>query len=267
MRDDDCICFLQWALPQLDMHWPGFRKVRHQVCKRVKRRIDALALNGFASYRQRLQADPQEWRILDHCCHITISRFFRDRAVFEDLRGSIVPAVAERARSERRQACCWSAGCASGEEPYSLRILWSLAVKDASDPPSIVATDVEEALLGRARDGCYGRTSLRELPPELTSQAFVRDGSRFCVRPQYREGVKFLKQDLRSEAPPGPFDIVLCRNIAFTYFVPLLRQKVLAIIADSLIANGFLVVGTHEEIDDPRFVTTSRMPHIFTKVS
>jgi chemotaxis protein methyltransferase CheR len=266
MREADCICFLQWALPQLDLHWPGFRKVRHQVCKRVKRRIDALGLNGFAAYRQRLEDDPQEWRVLDQCCHITISRFFRDRTVFEGLRGSVLPAIAERARSQRRQARCWSAGCASGEEPYSLRILWNLAVK--GDPSlSIVATDVDEALLRRARDGCYGRTTLREIPPELTLQAFARDGSRFCVRPQYREGVEFLKQDLRSEAPPGRFDIVLCRNIAFTYFIPLLRQKVLAIIADSLIPNGFLVVGTHEQIDHPRFVAAPRMSHIFLKVS
>jgi chemotaxis protein methyltransferase CheR len=267
MRDADCICFLQWALPQLDMHWPGFRKVRRQVCKRVKRRIDALGLNGFASYRQRLEADPQEWRILDQCCHISISRFFRDRAVFEYLCGGILPAIAERARAERRQARCWSAGCASGEEPYSVRILWNLAVKGATDALSIVATDVDEALLARARDGCYGRTSLREIPPQLTSQAFARDGSRFCVRPQYREGVKFLKQDLRSGAPAGPFDLVLCRNIAFTYFGPLLRQKVAAIITDSLIPGGFLVVGTHEEVDDPRLVAVPRMLHIFTKVS
>jgi chemotaxis protein methyltransferase CheR len=267
MRHADCICFLQWALPQLDMHWPGFRRVRHQVCKRVKRRIDALGLNGFAAYRQRLEADPREWRILDQCCHITISRFFRDRAVFEGLRGSILPAIAERARSQRRQAHCWSAGCASGEEPYSLRILWNLTVKGANDALSIVATDVDEALLARARDGCYARTSLREIPPDLTLQAFARDGSRFCIRPQHREGVKFLKQDLRSEAPPGPFDIVLCRNIAFTYFVPLLRQKALTIIAANLTPNGFLVVGTHEQVDDPRFVAAPRMPHIFLKVS
>jgi chemotaxis protein methyltransferase CheR len=267
MRDADCILFLQWALPQLNMHWPGFRRVHHQVCKRVKRRINALGLNGFGSYRQRLEADPQEWRILDQCSHITISRFFRDRAVFECLCRSVLPAIAERGRSERRQAHCWSAGCASGEEPYSIRILWNLVVRGASDELSVIATDVDEALLRRARDGCYGQNSLRENPPELTSQAFARAGSRFCVRPQYREGVKFLKQDLRSEAPPGPFDIILCRNIAFTYFAPVLRQEVLTIIADSLVPNGFLVVGTHEEVEDGRFVSAPGMSHIFTKVS
>jgi chemotaxis protein methyltransferase CheR len=267
MRDADCILFLQWALPQLAMHWPSFRKVHRQVCKRVRHRIKALGLGGFASYRQRLEADPQEWRILDQCCHITISRFFRDRAVFECLRSSILPAIAERAQSEWRQARCWSAGCASGEEPYSLRILWNLTVRGASDALSIVATDVDEALLGRARDGCYGPTSLREVPPELMSQAFTGAGSRFCVRPQHREGVNFLKQDLRSEAPSGPFDIILCRNIALTYFVPPLRQRILSIIADRLNPEGFLVVGTHEAVDDVRFVSGPGMPHVFTKTS
>jgi chemotaxis protein methyltransferase CheR len=266
MRNADCILFLQWALPRLNMHWPGFRRVHHQVCKRVKRRISALGLNGFGSYRERLESEPQEWQVLDQCCHITISRFFRDRAVFECLRSSVLPATAERARFERRQAHCWSAGCASGEEAYSLRILWNLVVRGASDGLSIVGTDVDEALLARAREGCYGHNSLRENPAELTAQAFARAGSRFCVRPQYREGVKFLKQDLRLEAPPGPFDMILCRNIAFTYFAPVLRQKVLTIVADRLIPNGFLVVGTHEEVDDERFVAYG-MSHIFTKVS
>src|SRR5262249_15949881 len=124
MRDADCTAFLQWALPQLDLHWPGFRKVRHQVCKRVRRRINALGLNGFESYRKCLETDPREWPVLDQCCHVTMSRFFRDRGVFDGLLSSILPAIAERARSEGRQAHCWSGGCAGGEEAYSLRILW-----------------------------------------------------------------------------------------------------------------------------------------------
>src|SRR5439155_11021510 len=88
MRDADCTAFLQWALPRLDMHWPGFRKVRHQVCKRVRHRIAALGLSGFAAYREHLERDAQEWQVLDQFCHITISRFFRDRGAFDCLRTS-----------------------------------------------------------------------------------------------------------------------------------------------------------------------------------
>jgi len=267
MRDADCTAFLQWALPQLDLHWRGFRKVRHQVCKRVRRRINALGLNGFESYRKCLETDPREWPVLDQCCHVTMSRFFRDRGVFDGLRSSILPAIAERARSEGRQAHCWSAGCASGEEPYSLRILWRAGVRNAGFGVelSIMATDVDEALLDRARDGCYGQTSLHEVPPELVAQAFAQTGSRFCIRPQYREGVIFLKQNLRSQAPPGPFDLILCRNLAFTYFAPVLRQKTLAMFAERLVPKGFLVVGAHEQVRDARFVSAPGIPRTFMK--
>jgi chemotaxis protein methyltransferase CheR len=92
--DRDCTAFLQWALPQRDLRWPGFRKVRRQVCKRLKRRIRELGLGDLAAYRSRLEADPAEWRAFDECCHITISRFFRDRGVFEVLRTYVLPDIA-----------------------------------------------------------------------------------------------------------------------------------------------------------------------------
>jgi chemotaxis protein methyltransferase CheR len=79
------VAFVQWALPRLDMRWTGFRKVRGQVCERIKRRLKELGLEGYAAYRQRLETDPQEWRVLDECCHITISRLFRDQDVFAGL--------------------------------------------------------------------------------------------------------------------------------------------------------------------------------------
>lgn len=262
MRDADCTTFLQWALPQLDMHWLGFRKVRHQVSKRVRRRIATLGLNGFAAYRERLEAGPRP--VLPRH-EVTL---FRDRGVFDCLRTSILPAIAERARSERRPARCWSAGCASGEEPYSIRILWDIGLSCAVPNREIliVATDIEDVLLARARSGCYDRTSLREVPPELIPHAFKRDGSRFCIHDEYRQGVMFAKQDLRSEAPAGPFDIILCRHLAFTYFAPSLRQKVLRMMTERLTPNGFLVVGSHEQLADARFVSAARMPHVFTKV-
>ncbi|HEY7242812.1 MAG TPA: hypothetical protein VH678_02890 [Xanthobacteraceae bacterium] len=82
MDGEDCTAFLQWALPRRNLRWRGFRKVRAQVCKRLKRRMRELGVPGFAAYRARLEADPGEWRVFDECCHITISRFFRDRGVY-----------------------------------------------------------------------------------------------------------------------------------------------------------------------------------------
>ena len=114
LSDTERTAFLQWALPQLNLRWSGFRKVNRQVCKRLKRRMNDLRVADLATYRTRLEADPAEWGVLDECCHITISRFFREKRVFEVLRARVLPHIAERAQREGRAARMWSAGCASG---------------------------------------------------------------------------------------------------------------------------------------------------------
>lgn len=85
MADADCVAFLQWALPRLDLRWRGFRKVHGQVCKRLKRRMKELGLDGFDAYRKWLAADTDEWAVLDGMCHITVSRFYRDSRIFKAL--------------------------------------------------------------------------------------------------------------------------------------------------------------------------------------
>ena len=269
MNDKDCTAFLQWALPQLDLRWPGFRKVRRQVCKRLKRRLSDLQLTDLAAYRARLAADPAEWRVLDECCHITISRFFRDRHVFEMLRNRVLPDVAARARREGRAARIWSAGCASGEEPYTLKILWDLEVAPSCPGASvsIIATDVDVTMLARAQQACFEATSLHELPPHLIEPAFDRAGPFFYVKPQYRKGIDFLHQDLRSQAPAGPFDLVLCRNVAFTYFALPVQEQVLLRILAQLLPNGYLVIGGHERLpgNDAALTPFSGVAQIFEK--
>lgn len=267
--DADCIAFLQWALPRCELAWPGFRKVRRQVCKRLNRRLGKLGLADLAAYRARLEADPAEWRAFDDCCHITISRFFRDRQVFETLRRQVLPEIAARARREGRAARAWSAGCASGEEPYTLRIIWDLEVAPSRPGAALAltATDIDDVMLERARAGCFAAGSLRELPPALTAAAFARKNGLFCVKPAHREGIAFVKQDLRSEAPPGRFDLVLCRHVAFTYFAPALQRAVLARLTEPLRPGGYLVIGSHERLPDggPGLIPLAEAPLIHRK--
>jgi chemotaxis protein methyltransferase CheR len=252
MRDADCVAFLQWALPRLDLRWSGFRKVRSQVCKRIKRRMRDIGIKRFAAYRARLENDAEEWRVLDGLCNITISRFYRDRGVFDILRTDILPLIAARAVEENRPARCWSAGCASGEEPFTLKILWEfdIAPRFGGLGMEIVATDIDEIMLGRAEKGFYPRGSLRELPEEFVEAAFDAADDSLCLRPPYRQGVTFLRQDLRSEAPEGLFDLILCRNTAFTYFVPPLQQQVLDRFVARLGRPGWIVLGMHETLPE-----------------
>ena len=122
MHDDDCLRFLQNLLPELGYRWNGFRKVRKQVCKRIRKRVRELDLPDLSSYHQYLGSHRGEFRVLDSLCNITISRFYRDRHVFGTLTSEILPLLAEKANlNQRKQVRCWSAGCCSGEEPFTLQ--------------------------------------------------------------------------------------------------------------------------------------------------
>ena len=102
MKIMDCIAFLQWALPQLSLSWRGFRKVRSQACKRIRRRMQSLGLEDFAAYRDHLERHPQEGAMLDSFCRIMISRLYRDRNVFGVLGERVLPRLAQRAEQEKR---------------------------------------------------------------------------------------------------------------------------------------------------------------------
>lgn len=246
-----CAAFLAWALPELGLRPSGFRRVRRQVCKRLARRLAALGLADATAYRRYLAAHPDEWCRLDACCRITISRFYRDQAVFDVLAETVLPALTlAAAASGRAVVRVWSAGCASGEEPYSVAIAWRerLASRFPAIGLEIVATDADPGLLERAARASYRPGSLRELPEAWRSDAFAVDGALRTLRPWFRENVRFVCQDVREAAPGGQFDLVLCRNVAFTYFDEAGQRSVLARLLGALRPAGALVIGRRERL-------------------
>ncbi|HEY3353240.1 MAG TPA: CheR family methyltransferase [Polyangia bacterium] len=271
MRDHECDDFLQWCLPRLELRWPGFRKFQRQVCRRVQRRIDGLGLPGFAAYREHLLRHAEEWPVLDALCRVVISRFGRDRGVFEALRAEVLPALIAAARAGGgREVRCWSAGCASGEEPYTLALLWSRSVRGLHPDVDlrIVATDADERLLARARQGGgYPRGSLKDLPPAWAAEAFEERDGLCYLRAPVRAAVELVQQDVRAAVPAGPFHLVLCRNLAFTYFDEPLQRAVLGRIAGVLLDGGALVIGAHERLPDGAadFVAWPPGPGIYRK--
>ncbi len=251
MKDVDCVAFLQWALPRLGLDWHGFRRVRRQVCRRVSARIRAAGLADAHAYRDRLESDSAEWQALARLCTIPISRFYRDREVFDCLGAAVLPALANAAcRRGDGHLQCWSAGCASGEEPYTLVLQWrlSLAQRFPELNLQVLGTDVDASLLERARAACYRASSLEALPAAWREQAFERRGKLFCLREDYRGGVALEQQDLLADLPPRQFDIVLCRNMAFTYFSDDRQSLALGRVASRLRPGGALVVGVHERL-------------------
>jgi chemotaxis protein methyltransferase CheR len=260
MRGDDCVAFLQWALPRMSMRWSGFRKPRGQVCKRIARRVKELGLPDFDAYRGYLQANPDEWQVLDTFCRVTISRFHRDKRVFELIRGNLLPGLARIGEAgpgglgtyADGALRFWSAGCASGEEPYTLSIMWQMELASALQGIrlEVVATDADATMLNRARRACYPSASLRELPEQWVDSAFERAGEEMCLRPSFREGVELLQQDIREEMPAGPFHLILCRNLVFTYFNSGLQIRILGELLERLAPGGYLILGAHESLPE-----------------
>ncbi|MFQ5545064.1 MAG: CheR family methyltransferase [Acidiferrobacterales bacterium] len=252
MKDADCVQFLQSVCPQLRMRWAGFRKVRRQVCKRIDRRLKALGLSGIASYSAYLNSHREEWEVLDSLCRISISRFCRDQDVFDFLTKTVFLDLARSTMALGQNTLnCWSVGCASGEEPYTLSILSKVGVFTERLPEialDVVATDADPHLLERAKSGCYPASSLRDLPPSWISSAFERVNDSYSIRERFREGIHFLQQDIRKEWPAGPFQLILCRNLVFTYFEPALQREVLSKMLRRLVARGVIVIGRHESL-------------------
>lgn len=253
MKDEQCVLFLQWALPQLRMRWRGFRKVRKQVCKRVDRRLRGLSLAGVKEYQAYLEHHPDEWAQLDALCRITISRFYRDKAVFAVLEKEVLPSLARRTRERGdTNLRIWSAGCGSGEEPYTLAVIWAMELQPRFPDLSIeiVATDVDPDMMRRARDARYGYGSLKNLPESWRDRAFARADDAYRLEPEYRRNIEFLEQDIRKQQPEGPFDLVLCSNLAFTYFDDALQLMVLKRLVGAMHDGAALVIGAHEKLPE-----------------
>lgn len=197
--------------------------------------LPAANLDGAEAYRARLESDPAEWAVLTRLCRVTISRFWRDRALFEALRDDVLPRSAPRlspGAPDAPRARSRTHSCSRRARPTSAS--------------AVLATDVDPVLLERARLARYPESSLRELPLELRRRAF--EGDR--LKRRHRARVEFAVHDVRTGAPDGPFDFVLCRNLVFTSFDEELQCELGAQLAASLRPGGVFVVGAHETLPD-----------------
>lgn len=187
-------------LDQLNRSWTGYRKVRKGVKKRLRRHMLALGVTAIAPYLDRLTRDPEAKAACENCLRVTISRFFRDRQLWQALRSRILPDLVEWFPSPIR---AWSVGCASGEEPYSLAMTWNELAPPAE--LELLATDVGRHCLERARAGIYTRGSLREIPGEIREKYFDsrKGGKQFLIRSHRLPPIRWRHHDLHDPLPEG----------------------------------------------------------------
>ncbi len=231
------------VLDHLDRPWSGFRKVRKGVKKRLRRHMQALGCMSVETYLRLLDGRPEIRAECERCLIVTISRFFRDHTLWACLKDRILPQLIETLQGPLQ---AWSAGCANGEEPYSLAILWEEAA--AARLLKIAATDAGSQCLERAQAALYDRSSLKQLPLDLRSKYFRQtpSGSRFVLKPLLNSTIDWQQRDLFDEPLSGRFHLIFLRNNLLTYYRGPAQVRAFERIAGTLVQGGYLIVGSHE---------------------
>lgn len=227
------------------MRWEGYRRKWPTVWPGVRSALEEFGGGELGPLLERLRRDPALRRALRPRLGITVSRFFRGQQSFETLARVLLPDLPSAGEVK-----AWSAGCACGEEPYTLAIVWGERIRPARPRLilRVLATDVREDCLERARRGLYPPSSVRNVPPELRERYFECGPSGYLFRPPAGVVVEFQRADLLEDPPPGGCRVALCRNLAFTYFGPEGQEVAWKALAQALLPGGILVIGDRESL-------------------
>lgn len=180
---------------------------------------------------------------------VSISRFFRDRQLWDGLEEDLLPGII---KTHPRRLRVWSAGCARGEEVYSFKILWEHLKQTHTHLPAleITATDKHSAYLDQAREGIYTPGSLKEISPEMRERYFKsrKRGNRFNIKAFVKADIDWKVQDIFAVPAGSEFNIIFLRNNVLTYYKQPLREEGLCRVTKALIHHGWLIVGSHEKM-------------------
>ena len=242
-------------LSHYDRPWSGYRKVRKGVKKRLRRHMTELGCTNIDAYIQALKDRPELEAVCEQSLQVTISRFWRDRRLWEFLHQYLLPEIETSFESPIR---AWSAGCACGEEPYSLAMVWAKLF--GTTTLSVLATDTQVACLNRAVNGIYARGSLKELPEDYRSTYFVprRGKHQWRILTSKLPPIRWRRHHL-FDLPSGSFHLIFLRNSLLTYHQGHRLLVALESILSALIPGGYLVVGSHEKLP-PTFTNLVRNP-------
>ena len=221
---------------------------RSSLMRRVNRRMGEVKIEQYADYLDYLQVHPDEFTALFNTILINVTSFFRDPEAWEHLRREVLePMVA--AKDPESPIRLWCAGCASGEEAYTLAMMFGeiLGPEEMRRRVKIYATDVDEEQLADARHATYDQQAIAAVPPELATKYFEPVGHRFQFRQDLRRLVIFGRNDLVQDAPISRVDLLSCRN-TLMYFTAETQSRIVARFHFALVEGGALFLGRAETL-------------------
>ncbi|HEU4977302.1 MAG TPA: CheR family methyltransferase [Solirubrobacteraceae bacterium] len=237
------------ALLQHLKHTRGFDFTgykRASLERRISKRMAAVGAATYQDYLNRLEVDPAEFAHLFDTILINVTSFFRDTQAWEHLANDIVPPLLE-AIGPDAPVRVWCAGCASGQEPYTLAMVLADALGDEAyvERVKIYATDIDEDALNTARHGVYTGKQVEGVPPEYLERFFLEGEARFAFRPELRRSMIFGRNDLLQDAPISRIDLLTCRN-TLMYFNAEAQGRILRRFHFALNPHGALFLGKSE---------------------
>jgi two-component system CheB/CheR fusion protein len=240
------------------------------ISRRIERRLSLVQLSNVEDYCHRVLTDPAELDALYRDLLIGVTRFFRDPEAFDVLRQKIVPGVVDSVAPEE-DVRIWVPACATGEEAYSLGILFLQELDQRKRPPNlkIFATDVHRDSLRIAAEGLYPEESLEPMPTRLREEFFAREpDGRFRVLARLRKAMLFSPHNLIKDVPFNRIDFVSCRNLLI-YFQPTAQTRAITAFHFALKLKGILFLGPSESTGDLErdFETVDRQWKIYAKTS
>jgi len=255
-------------LNSLGLSWEGYRKVRKGVKKRLHRHMHQLGCRNVEAYFSALNQNKGIRWDCEQLMTVSISRFFRDRHLWQTLEREILPLIM---RGERGKVVVWSAGCALGEEAYSFKILWH-ATGGHGGPLAdllLVASDVNPDYLRKAQAGIYPSSSLKEVPEKWRDLYFnkTKRNQGYQVAEHLKEGITWQEGNLLSDPPGTGFQVIFLRNSLLTYYGEEVKVPAFQKISNALAREGLLIIGAHERIPPGArgLLAPCSHPHIFQK--
>jgi len=219
---------------------------RSTLMRRVEKRMQTVGIESISEYIDYLEVDPQEFVHLFNTILINVTSFFRDHSTWDYIATKIIPQITEY-KELNAPIRVWSAGCASGQEAYTLAIVLAeaLGLEELRSRVKIYATDVDEEALHQGRQGIYDAKEVAGVPPELLEKYFDRFDGHYTFRKDLRRSVIFGRHNLVQDAPISRIDLLVCRN-SLMYFNAEAQAKIITRFAFALNEGGFLFLGKAE---------------------
>lgn len=239
------------------------------INRRIERRMIALGIDSHEDYTQFCRVNPNAVDALFKDLLISVTRFFRDKGEFESLK-QMLPALLQKKSSAPFRV--WIAGCATGEEAYSIAIMLCEALGGAKvqlkDHVQIFATDIDKDALDVARKGIYGMAALNDIPKSLSDQYFIQQNDGIRVIDSLRSAILFSDHNVCQDPPFQKVDLLCCRNLLI-YFGNALQHKVMSRFHYALTESSLMFLGTTESVagSDELFIQDSQSAHIYRRRS